>query len=557
MEVKKIHSMSLIRRMLVLYLVGPLFLFVVFCIFITWFVNREMNQELQLSVDSDLNRTVHTIDETVSTLTMIAEQMSYGYVSINLSNMLGETNPYEKSRLISSITNEINVVSFTNLGIRLIGYYDREADGFVFLSNGAADTKELPENISLIDKNEFLFQGPHTSFAKNYNDLVISVEKRVPSAEGIDAYAELVVDLKPVNSFLQDVEFVIVGKAGNLIYSGVENAGELLGQESMKGRVTGYYYSGAVGDGGYRVYILVPQEEYFQMMRKMMPAVLLAIITLGVLFSAVVILLLKNIVRPLRIFEKEILGIQNGDLEIRVYEHTGIPEYDRLLREVMIMKQKIAELLAQQELAQRNQARIRVEQLMYKINPHFLMNALDTIHWLAVEENTAEIDKVARALNKLLYYNLKVDKNTVCLKEELGAVEQYVLLQQSRFGFQYVVDVMEEKAYRAKLPRFILQPIVENAIYHGMHENGHLVLMVDVTEKLDIYIKNDGDAMEPEMLANLREEVKRNQESSQLGIGLNYVIQILKERYGREAQIEVLGIKGEGTVIHLSIPYEQ
>lgn len=557
MEVKKIHSMSLIRRMLVLYLVGPLFLFVVFCIFITWFVNREMNQELQLSVDSDLNRTVHTIDETVSTLTMIAEQMSYGYVSINLSNMLGETNPYEKSRLISSITNEINVVSFTNLGIRLIGYYDREADGFVFLSNGAADTKELPENISLIDKNEFLFQGPHTSFAKNYNDLVISVEKRVPSAEGIDAYAELVVDLKPVNSFLQDVEFVIVGKAGNLIYSGVENAGELLGQESMKGRVTGYYYSGAVGDGGYRVYILVPQEEYFQMMRKMMPAVLLAIITLGVLFSAVVILLLKNIVRPLRIFEKEILGIQNGDLEIRVYEHTGIPEYDRLLREVMIMKQKIAELLAQQELAQRNQARIRVEQLMYKINPHFLMNALDTIHWLAVEENTAEIDKVARALNKLLYYNLKVDKNTVCLKEELGAVEQYVLLQQSRFSFQYVVDVMEEKAYRAKVPRFILQPIVENAIYHGMHENGHLVLMVDVTEKLDIYIKNDGDAMEPEMLANLREEVKRNQESSQLGIGLNYVIQILKERYGREAQIEVLGIKGEGTVIHISIPYEQ
>lgn len=557
MEVKKIHSMSLIRRMLVLYLVGPLFLFVVFCIFITWFVNREMNQELQLSVDSDLNRTVHTIDETVSTLTMIAEQMSYGYVSINLSNMLGETNPYEKSRLISSITNEINVVSFTNLGIRLIGYYDREADGFVFLSNGAADTKELPENISLIDKNEFLFQGPHTSFAKNYNDLVISVEKRVPSAEGIDAYAELVVDLKPVNSFLQDVEFVIVGKAGNLIYSGVENAGELLGQESMKGSVTGYYYSGAVGDGGYRVYILVPQEEYFQMMRKMMPAVLLAIITLGVLFSAVVILLLKNIVRPLRIFEKEILGIQNGDLEIRVYEHTGIPEYDRLLREVMIMKQKIAELLAQQELAQRNQARIRVEQLMYKINPHFLMNALDTIHWLAVEENTAEIDKVARALNKLLYYNLKVDKNTVCLKEELGAVEQYVLLQQSRFSFQYVVDVMEEKAYRAKLPRFILQPIVENAIYHGMHENGHLVLMVDVTEKLDIYIKNDGDAMEPEMLANLREEVKRNQESSQLGIGLNYVIQILKERYGRETQIEVLGIKGEGTVIHISIPYEQ
>lgn len=556
MEVKKIRSMSLIKRMLWLYLGGPLLLFAVFCIFITWFVNREMNQELQLSVDSDLMQTVHTIDETVGTLMMIAEQMSYGYVSTNLRSMLKESNPYEKSQLIKSITDEINVISFTNLGIRLIGYYDRQADKFVFVSNGAADTSVLPENISLLSKNEFCFQGPHTSFARNYNELVISVEKRVPSAEGIDAYAELVVDLNPVNSFLQDVEFVIVGHKGNLIYSGVENAEELLAQDSMKGKVEGYYYSGAVGDGGYRVYILVPKEEYFQMARKMMPAVLLAIITLGILFSAVVALLLKNIVKPLRIFEKEILGIQNGDLEIRVYERTGIPEYDRLLGEVMIMKQKIAELLAQQELIQRNQTRIRVEQLMYKINPHFLMNALDTIHWLAVEGNTEEIDRVARALNKLLYYNLKVDRNKVCLKEELQAVEQYVLLQQSRFNFQYAVDVKEEKAYRAKIPRFILQPIVENAIYHGMHENGHLVIMADVMDKLDIYIKNDGDAMEPEMLANLREEVRRSQENSQLGIGLNYVIQILRERYGQAAQIEVLGIKGEGTVIHISIPFE-
>ena len=555
MEVKKIWSMSLIKRMLVLYLVGPLLLIAVFCIFITWFVNWEMNEELQLSVDSDLMWTVHTIDETVSTLTMIAEQMSYGYVSKNLSSMLEETNPYEKSQLIKNITNEINVISFTNLGIRLIGYYDRQEEKFVFVSNGTADINDLPKNISLFNKSEFYFQGPHISFARNYNELVISVQKAVPSAEGIDAYAELVVDLKPVNSFLQDVEFVIVGDKGNIICSGIEDAQKLLSQEKMKGKVEGYYYTGAVGEGGYRVYILVPEKEYFQMARKMMPAVFLAIITMGALFSGMMVLMLKNIVKPLRIFEKEILAIQNGDLEIHVYERTGIPEYDRLLDEVMIMKQKITELLLQQELAQRNQTRIRVEQLMYKINPHFLMNALDTIHWLAVEKNTEEIDKVARALNKLLYYNLKVDKNIVCLKEELQAVEQYVLLQQSRFDFRYEVDVKEEKAYKAKLPRFILQPIVENAIYHGMHENGHLVIMADVVEKLDIYIKNDGEAMEPEMLANLREEVKRNQENSQLGIGLNYVIQILRERYGQEAQIEVLGIKGEGTVIHISIPF--
>ena len=122
----------------------------------------------------------------------------------------------------------------------------------------------------------------------------------------------------------------------------------------------------------------------------------------------------------------------------------------------------------------------------------------------------------------------------VCLREELEAVQQYVFLQQSRFSFCYMVTVLEEKAYDAKIPRFILQPIVENAIY----------------------IKNDGDAMKPEMMENFREEIRKSRENSSLGIGLNYVIQILRERYGKEVQIQMLSIKEEGTVIYLSIPFE-
>lgn len=556
MKMKKIHSMSLIKRMLVLYLIGPLLLFIMFCLFIIWSMNREMNQKLQISIANDLNRTIHAIDETTNTLMMITEQMAYGYVSTNLSSMLEEDNPYEKSRLIRSIANEVNVISFTNMGIRLVGYYDREEEEFVFCSNGAADTGILPEDIYLFCRNEFQFQGPHVSFARNYNDLVISVMKSVPTAKGIDAYAELVVDLHAMDSFPEDMELVILGEDGRVNYGRAELMENVSGGRVMQGRTREYFYMGASGDGGYQAYIFVPQRTFSQTLYRMMPTTIAAIAVFGVMFSVIVILLLKNIVGPIRIFEEEIRRIQQGDLEIRGYKHVGIPEYDHLLRETTIMKEKIAELLVQQEIEQHERAKLRVEQLMYKINPHFLMNALNTIHWLAVERNTEEINRVARALNKLLYYNLKVDKNTVCLREELEAVAQYVFLQQSRFSFQYVVNVLEEKAYAARIPRFILQPIVENAIYHGMHENGNLVLLVDVMDKLDIYIKNDGDAMEPEMLENLREEVKKSRENSRLGIGLNYVIQILRERYDKEAQIQMLSIKGEGTVIYLSIPFK-
>ena len=135
-----------------LYAIGPLVLFLVFTVFIMGFVTRKMNQERQLSVDSDLYRSVHMIDETVSTLSMIAEQMAYGYVSTNLGNMLEESNPYEKSRLVGSIKNEINVMSFTNLNIRLMGYYDCERGEFMLQTNGVAADGALPEEI-LINSN--------------------------------------------------------------------------------------------------------------------------------------------------------------------------------------------------------------------------------------------------------------------------------------------------------------------------------------------------------------------------------------------------------------------
>lgn len=537
-----------------LYAIGPLVLFLVFTVFIMGFVTRKVNQERQLSVDSDLYRSVHMIDETVSTLSMIAEQMAYGYVSTNLGNMLEESNPYEKSRLVGSIKNEINVMSFTNLNIRLMGYYDRERGEFMLQTNGVAADGALPEEI-LIKKSEFIFHGPHRSIARNSNDLVISVNKTVPSVQGIEAYVELVVGFNPTNSFLQNARFVIVESNGRIGYSGIENGEELLGRESLRGRIGDYYYTGADGDGGYRVYILVPKEEYFKLGKKIFPTILLAVLLMGAVFSFMLFWLVKEIIKPLRIFEAEIYSIQQGNLEVRPFQQTGIPEYDHLLDEMAVMKQKIRELLEEAKIAQQKQARAKVEQLMYQINPHFLMNSLDTIHWLAVQDNPAEIDKVAKALNKLLYYNLKVDQGIVCLREELQAVEQYVLLQQGRFRFTYIVDVKEDKAYEARIPRFILQPIVENAIYHGLQEGGNLVVMVDAMDMLDIYVKNDGGVMDARTLRNLKEEARRSQEDSGLGIGLNYVIQILREHYGQRAQIQVLGLEGEGTVVYLSMPF--
>lgn len=554
------------RRLVYLYVVVPLLLFVLFCSFLIWFTGREMNRELWLIMNSELEQKVTNVEETVDKLCMVAEQMAYGYVSTNLSNMLLEKNPYEKSRLIQDVKDEINVISFTNVDLRLLGYYSNEDKKFVFMSNGFSAVSELPDDNEIFRRHEFIFHGPHTSYARNYNDLVLSVTKKVPFSEKIDAYAEMVISLDVTNPLLKDARVMILDPDGRMVYSNADEKENLwknvqnINDDVSQGYVANCYYSKALGKDGYQIFLFVPGIEYYQLYWKMLPTTVVIVLGMGMVSLIAVIFLVRNLTRPVHIFEEEIKKVQEGDFEIREYKKSGIPEYDHLLDEIMVMKHRIMDLVEERENTQRQQTKMKVEQLMYKINPHFLMNSLDTIHWLAKTGDTEEIDRVAVALNKLLYYNLKVDKNVVCMEEELLALGEYVHLMQSRFDFTYEENVTDKRALKAKIPRFILQPLAENAIYHGLKEDGVLRIIVSIeeVEKLCIRVCDNGEGMEPKVLKKIHLEAKSGRmEGKSLGIGLNYVVQILKEWYGDQVSIQIQSGRQEGTKIQITLPYQE
>lgn len=554
-----IKNMSIVSRMIIIYLLGPLLLFVSFCIIMILFMVSVMEEKLQLSMESDLKQRIEYIDETTDTLMMIVEQMAFGNVSNHLTAMIQEENPYEKSSLIQTISNEINVISFTNQDIRLLGYYDRKIEKFVFVSNGSIDDSGISEEGILMKKYEFIFSGPHVSHARNHQDQVISVLKKVPGAEQIDAYAEIAMDFDTEQSFMKNSLFIIRNSQGELLYHGLEE-NELnqeqwdILQRETDGKIKDYYFIKMNSVSGYEVTILTPKSEFIHIYEAMIPGIFASILAFGMIFSLAAYLLYKDIIHPLTIFKEEIKEIQKGDFSVREHKKTHIPEYDQLLNEVSVMKEKILILLEETENAQRLQAKARVEQLLYKINPHFLMNSLDTIHWLAVDRKEAEIDSVAKALNKLLYYNLKMDDYIVTIEDELWAVGQYIILQQSRFHFTYQVELSEDAVKQAQVPRFLLQPMVENAIYHGVNENGTITLHIWGTDRLEIEVTDDGEGMTQEKLDHLMNEIQRDKEGKRLGIGLNYVIRILKEKYGEEAVITIQSKSGEGTKIHISMP---
>jgi two-component system, sensor histidine kinase YesM len=221
------------------------------------------------------------------------------------------------------------------------------------------------------------------------------------------------------------------------------------------------------------------------------------------------------------------------------------------------MKKQIASLISEIEQKERKRADLEVEKLVHQINPHFLMNTLDTARWLVVAGDKKEATNLLTSLNKILYYNMGKLGFLSTLEEELDSMEQYIKLQQIRYDFVYELHVLVPKAVlHSPVPRFILQPIVENAIYHGLVDEGKLEIEIQLNNEMIILeVKDDGRGMTKEKIHSILSGDSYQQSKSGMGIGLNYVKRILERTYANKAMVAMESELGKGTRVILRIPY--
>ena len=186
---------------------------------------------------------------------------------------------------------------------------------------------------------------------------------------------------------------------------------------------------------------------------------------------------------------------------------------------------------------------------MYQINPHFLMNALNSIHWMALTNHQKEIDDYVKHLGFILSYSLgKAEQNTT-LRTELKYLQYYLELQQMTHDFSSEFDIAEGEYLNTRCARFLLQPIAENAVCHNMDEFG--TLWVEASEQggiITIQIRDDGKGFE------ISEKMEQNAKDERKGIGLRYVQMTLKSFYGEEAEMKIESELGKGTEVTLHFP---
>ena len=247
-------------------------------------------------------------------------------------------------------------------------------------------------------------------------------------------------------------------------------------------------------------------------------------------------------------------------------EIRGHDEIAVLDKQFNLMLERLEQLIQKNYIHQLEKKKAELKNLQLQINPHFLYNTLETISSMAAVKQVFEICNLCEKLGEIFRYSIgKNHGDYVTVEQELKHIQNYVFIQEARFGSKFdVYYEVEATVIKNQVLRFILQPIVENAIIHGLSmkpTKGNLKISVKQEEQyLIIKIEDDGVGITPRQLKSLKEYINDNDtkgEMSHKGIGIRNVNQRIKLSYGTNYGIVIQSELNYGSCFTIQLPFIQ
>lgn len=235
-------------------------------------------------------------------------------------------------------------------------------------------------------------------------------------------------------------------------------------------------------------------------------------------------------------------------------------EIGRLVNSFNSMLERIQYLFKENQRIEQLKKEYELKMLQSQIGPHFLYNTLACIGSLAKQNKTDEVRATIRALIGLLSFSFDKRSELVSLVEELESVELYSQIQKMRYGNKFSLHInVDSAAYRCKLPKLILQPFVENAIFHGIslrETPGKIEIKGTISgDKLKLFIRDNGIGMDRDKLKRLlKQPIKTNVSNSFNSIGVKNVHERIRMNYGDIYGVRINSIENVGTVVRIIIP---
>lgn len=291
-----------------------------------------------------------------------------------------------------------------------------------------------------------------------------------------------------------------------------------------------------------------------------MIVVSLLLIVFLVLISFIIKVLIRKMYQPLDKVISKMDHVATGSLRTRINVENMGEDFVKLAVGFNSMMDEIEVLMEQVKLEQHQLEQIRFNALQSQIQPHFLYNTLECIHWQAIVDGNKEISTMVKALAKYYRICLSNGHDVITIREEVEHIRNYMIIQNMRYdniiGSEIVVETQVEESL---IPKLTLQPQVENSIYHGMKvkegKTGTLFLTAYKNEdEVIIKVSDTGTGMSQEQIDEMNEQLSRYEDSFGYGVrNVNKRIELLfGEGYGLHYQKNDLG----GVTVVIRLPYQ-
>ncbi len=287
---------------------------------------------------------------------------------------------------------------------------------------------------------------------------------------------------------------------------------------------------------------------------------LLCCIFIGVILTAV--FLSDSITKPIRKLCDVTKEISEGDFTVRAEVKTQ-DEVSELSDSINEMSQHLEVMVKQIKEDERKMRHAELRLLQEQINPHFLYNTLDTIIWLIEGDSSQQAVDMVMSLSAFFRMVLSHGKELITIQEEERHIQSYLEIQQVRYHdiLEYEIKI-DPKLYPYQILKLTLQPLVENALYHGIKYKramgkitvSGLLLQEEGENKIQLCVKDNGVGMEQEELERLQKEIQKPCKDTESGFGLANVNERIRMNFGMEYGITIQSAKGEGTTVQVIIP---
>lgn len=433
-----------------------------------------------------------------------------------------------------------------------------------------------------------IITGPNRHSFFDTDDEVISLSREVQSYENGTFRGVILINLNMnkiteiCNSFQEKQEnfICIINDKGELVYE-QQNGRERFAFDEKENRQELNTALGKTKESCFRLnyrgekylvtrtdmkttgWTLVSMVPYKSVMAETMA--ISGVMILAVAITLIVTLLLLNriltgVVKPLKKLEKYMVQVNPDNMDQRMEILTD-DEIGHLSMKFNQMMDRIRNLKEQVIEEQEDKRKYELQALQAQINPHFLYNTLDSIIWMA-ETNDSNIVAMTEALAKLFRISLNKGNEEISLERELEHVKNYLIIQSMRYADKFTYEISAEPGVeRCRTIKLILQPIVENCIYHGIKKKrgtGKITIRAYRREQnLIIAVSDDGCGMPEEICRKILSDEIESENISGSGIGVKNVNERIQLRFGKKYGLSYSSEEGVGTTVTYVLPYNE